>query len=115
MTSCQSTANAGPFQGTMQVCNSFLHGLDTARALSIKVLADSYLPEFPDEFSAQVKSLSMNPSDYEPWDVDRFRADYQATVLFSKLPSPVERPALKAVAIEGFIEGEDRLRALNDL
>lgn len=115
MTFCQSTAIADPFQGTMQVCNSFLHGLDTARALSIKVLADSYLPDSPDEFASQVKSLRMQPSDYEPWEVDRFRADYQATVLFSKLPSPVERPALKAAAIEGFIEGEKRLQELNSL
>ena len=114
MTVCQRPADsADPFQGVMQVSFSFLEGLDSARALSVKLLADAYLPNDPEVFSEQIKSLFMNPQGYLDYDIQKFRADYQATCLFSKLPSPCENPALRAAAIAGFEEGEERLKLVN--
>lgn len=116
MASRPSTAvKADPFQDTMQVCNMFLEGLDCARALSISILADHYLPDDPVSFSAEVKSLQMAPESYAIDDVNSFMADYQATVLYSKLPSPSKNPALKAAAIRGFEEGELHCSLMNKL
>lgn len=115
MTPCLKVEKSNPFQDTMRVCTSFLEGLNTPRALTISLLAAAYLPHNVEAYISAMKELRpLIAADYAG-DVDAFRSDYQATVLFSKLPSPVENPALKAAAIEGFFEGEKRLEAFNNL
>lgn len=105
------------FASTMQVALSFLEGLDTARSLSVFLLAREFLVDEyqPDEFSSELKSLGFSTSWYDQFSVDQFRDDYQATVLLSKLPPPYESTSLRAAAIAGFWESEQRNAFLNGL
>lgn len=78
----------GSFGPTLQVALSFLEGIGSARSLSVWLLARRYLLDeyLPDLFAGELDSLGFSINWYDQFSIDEFRDDYQATVLFSKLP-----------------------------
>ena len=110
--------SAVPFSATLQVGQQLLESIGSVRCLSVHILASAYLVDAyePDTFWAELKSLSIDPTLYLESDLNRFADDYQATVLYSKLPPKDAQDAdrLRSAAINAFREGEIRNMQFND-
>lgn len=109
--------SAVPFSATLQVGQNLLSGLGSVRSLSVHILAEAYLVSAyePDSFWAELKRLSIDPIHYLESDYNRFADDYQATVLYSKLPAKDTSDAqrLNAAALDNFRACEERNSAYN--
>jgi hypothetical protein len=89
---------------TYKFVESYLEGLDCARALSIWLM-------FRDNEHKQLVEFDCNPLDYN--DVHSFRLAYLATKFLSKANFLHTSIDLKKVALDKFKEAEDTCRSIN--
>lgn len=107
-----SNSNNIPFTDALNVALRLLEGLDSPRALSVFLLADSYLVKSyqPDAFARELDCLTVNPAHYDASiDNHSFMIDYQATCLLTKIPPKPghDSTSLSTRAIEAFKESEE--------
>ena len=110
-----STSNV-PFKATLQVAHELLKGLDTPRSLAVAMLVDAYLNDSyePTRFNEELKSLGFRVNWYDQFTIDKFRCDYQATVLLTKLPSPIKDDVrLRTAALSTLMESESESHVVN--
>lgn len=104
-----------PFVDTVQVAMEIFKSINSPRSLAVFMLCDSYLvTDRPDcdSFARELKGLSFNVNWYDQYTISRFRDDYCATVLLSKLPPCDDSSVLSDRAILGFKEGEELSRSV---
>lgn len=110
-----STSNV-PFKVTLQVAHETLKGLDTPRSLAVAMLADAYLDQSyePERFDEGLKALGFRVNWYDQFSIDKFRYDYQATSLLTKLPSPIKDDVrLRTAALSTLMESEKESHLVN--
>lgn len=96
---------------TLPVILELLKGLDTPISLSISLLLRAVVDGDKEAYQ-QLASYSLPIDQYLASDVTRFRLDYQAAVLCSKLPNFLGLD-LKAKALESFSEAEYHCKLVN--
>ena len=98
---------------TLPIVLQLLKDLDTPRSLGLALALSASIQQNDSEAFVSLCSMNFPFDAYLSSDVDKFRRDYQASVLLSKLPNITDHD-LELEAIKAFEAAEDHCREVNN-